>query len=109
VNWLLAEDTGLVPSTHMVSQDSITDPMGSDSWPPLVAGMHGTGKTCSFKSLKVPFYRFIFLRQFCYVALAILETHSVDQADLEFIEILLPLPPECLGLKVCTTTPSLKN
>jgi hypothetical protein len=32
------------------------------------------------------------------------ETQSVDQAGLKLIETHLPLPPECLGLKVCAIT-----
>lgn len=39
------------------------------------------------------FVCFILLRQFFYVALAVLEP-TLDQAGLEFREVSLPLPPE---------------
>ena len=46
---------------------------------------------------------FLFVCLFCFVetgflcvaVLAVLELALVDQADLEFTEICLPLPPEC--------------
>lgn len=42
-------------------------------------------------------------RSLYYEALAVLEL----TVGLELTETYLPLPPKCLGLKVCTTIPSL--